>query len=254
MSDYIPYTEKKKKFDSLVMHYIAKKIFEDIEDTDAYELDILDSVGNELGGLTKGNEWAFTHLDRFILALKQMAGQDRLRSLLNSYKWVSEVDPLFIMNMDEKTDFEKINSCLHKIVTKIDDSTYLPSELEHDDGYIEDDSLDFCKQVSKTLTIITFLLYTLRNNSIPTSIDFDTNIKSSVECTFHIRPTGTFAECLDFCKEYNMVDSSKITNEGIRKLVSIAKDLNEGGMLISKDERIENQVRNWKKISEVRND
>lgn len=252
MSDYIPYPDKKKKFDSLVMHYIAKKIFEDIEDTDAYDLDILDSVGNEIGGLSQKNEWAFTNFDRFILALKQIVGQDKLRELLDSYKWIDEMDPLFIMNMDEKTDFEKISACLHKIVTKIDGSTYLPSELEHDGDYIENDSLELSKQVSITLTIMTFLLYTLRNNSIPTSIDFDRNIKPSVECTFHIRPSGTFSGCLAFCKEYNMVNSSGITNEGIRKLVSVAKDLCEGGILTSKDERIENQVRNWKKIGEMK--
>ena len=253
MSDYTPYPEKKKKFESLVMHYIAKKIFEDIEDTDAYELDILDSVGNEIGGLSPKTEWAFTNFDRFILALKQIVGQDRLRDLLDSYKWIDEMDPLFIMNMDEKTDFNKINACLRKIVTKIDGLEYLPSELEHDGEHIENNSLELSKQVSKALTIITFLLYTLRNKGIPTSIDFDKNIKPSVECTFHIRPAGTFAECLAFCKEYKMIDPSGITNEGIRKLVSVAKDLVEGDMLNSKDDRIENQVRNWKKIGEIRN-
>lgn len=253
MSKYIPYKEKKKEFDSRTMYYIAKRIFEDIEESDAYEADLLDSVGNEIDDLTGKNDWAFTHLDKFILALKQMAGQEALRDLLVHYNWIQNMDPLFIMHMDKNTDFGRVRECLGKMITKIDDISYLPSELEHDDEYLEDDSLDFCKKVSKTLTIVTFLLYTLRQDSIPTSIDFTKNIIPSVEITFHMRSTGTFEECIEFCKKYKLIDSSKITNEGIRKMVSIARDLAEGGLLTSKDERIENQTRNWKKLSEVRN-
>lgn len=253
MSKYIPYSEKKVDFDAKAMRYIAKKIFEDIEDSEAYDANIIDSVGNEIDNLTEKNAWAFTHFDKFILALKQMVGQEKLRDLLSHYEWIQYMDPLFIINMDENTDFDKAREYLGKIITKIDDISYLPSELEHDKEYLEEDNLDFCKKVSKTLTIITFLLYALRHQSIPTSIDFVKNIIPSVETTFHIRPAGTFDECLEFCKKYKLIDSSNITNEGIRKIVSIAKDLVAGGLLTSKEERVENQTRNWKSIGEVKN-
>ena len=125
---------------------------------------------------TDSNDWAYTNLDKFIMAIKKDMGQENLRELLQSYNWISDVDPLFIMNVNKDVDYGKMKKELGAVATKIEDTDYLPMNLEHDDDYSDNTELSYTDRVSRALTIATFLLYTMRNDSLATSVDFTHNI------------------------------------------------------------------------------
>jgi len=255
---YKSFEEQKKIFDNLLVHYFAKRVFDDVAESDSTMEDITDSVGNIVNPPTNKNEWAFTHFDKLILALKNSLGTKYLQNLLDHYRWIKDIDPLFIMNMKKDTDLSNVRKHLGMIVTKMEDSSYLPSDVEHSAEHIEYESENkneresFCDKVSKALTMATFLLYSYRNDRVPTGIDFDKNICPSVEITFNIRCFGNYEQCKKHCTEYRLIDDSGITPEGVRKMKSIAECAYDANILSENTNRVENQSHNWEKLAKLR--
>lgn len=249
-----PYATKKQEFDNKVFLYLAKRLFEDLDETDAAHEDIIDGVGNLLKEPNNINNWAFTPLDRLLLLIRQQLGEDSIREILQHYKFIEDIDPLFIMSHDSDVDFKKLRDILGSIVTKVEDKSYLPEYLYHDNDeeYIEEDEYSFNDKVRRALTVATYLLYGVRNDKTPTDVTFEKNIIPSVELTFGIRPFGSYEECADFCQKHGLAEFDKVTGEGIRLIVSLAKLFVEGGLLINDTSRIENQTRNWTKLANER--
>lgn len=252
--EYKDYKNRKQDFDGLLIQYFAKRIFDDVGEADACVEDITDSVGNIVNPNSKSDKkWAFTEFDKIILAMKNSLGEKYLRNLLKNYSWIKDIDPLFIMNMKKGTDLQNVRKNLGMIVTTMEDSSYLPDGLEHNKEHVEyeDEDINFCDKVSKALTIATLLLYTLRNDKIPTSIDFKHNILPSVEITFTVRPYDDYEECIEYCNTHKLIESYQLSQTGMKKLVSIAKYMVSGKLFFNNFKRVENQSKNWKNLAKL---
>jgi len=252
--EYKSYEKQKENFDQLATNYFVKRIFDSIADADSTREDITDSVGNILiNEPAPKSKWAFTHFDKLILSLKASLGEKYLQNLLQHYKYIEELDPLFIMNMDKNTDIKNVRKHLGLIITKMEDVSYLPMGVEHDEEHIEDDEEETVSdKVSESLTIATLLFYTYRNDRIPTEIDFNANVCTSVEMTFNIRAYKNFAECKEFCLKNKLINVTSITRDGIRKMKSIAECAYDGNILANTKNMIEDQSHNWEKIAKLR--
>ncbi len=253
--DYKLYSNKKEEFDNKVFLYIAKRLFDDLDESDAAQENIIDGVGNVLKEPNGVNNWSFTSLDRLLLLIRQQIGEKELRNVLNNYEFVKDVDSLFIISNNINTDFSKLRDILGSIVTKVEDKSYLPDYLYHDNNeeYInEDDNYSFNDKVRRALTVATFILYGVRNDKVPNIISYDKNIIPSVELTFGIRSWGSYEDCFEFCQEHGLTEFDKVTGEGIRLIVMLAKLFVEGNLLINDSTRVENQHRNWSKLAKER--
>ena len=69
---------------------------------------------------------------------------------------------------------------------------------------------------------------------------------------FGVRPFGNHDDCIKFCESHNLTEVNKVSGEGIRLLVGLARLFVEGGLLINDSNRIENQTRNWTKLANER--
>lgn len=247
------YKKTKLEFDNKIYVYLMKRLFDDIQETDACNMDIIDSMGNIIGNADKSDKWAFTMLDKFILILKKQIGDTNIKALVSNFEYIKNIDPLFIMNMRSGTNLHEVKDTFDKIVTLVNDKEYLPESLYHDDSYVEinEEVLNYCDYVSKSLTIATFLIYAIRVDRIPTSIEFDGSIINSVESTFNVRSLGTFDEIKKFCEDNKLIDHTKITSEGIKLLVKLSKIIKNGNILSNSTDRIENQSHNWKRLAGV---
>lgn len=252
--EYKSFESQKKDFDQIAINYFVKRIFDDISESDSTQEKITDSVGNIVNQPTNKNDWAFTHFDKLILALKNSLGSKYLRNLLSEYEWVKDVDSLFIMNMKKGTDISNVRKHLGMLVTKMEDTSFLPPDIVHKEEYIEydDENENFCDKVSKALTMATFLLYAYRNDKVPSEIDFNHNICPSVEISCNIRPFKDFNKCKELCEKQKLIDTSGITMEGIRKMKSVAECLYDGKILSMNANRVENQSHNWEKLARLR--
>jgi hypothetical protein len=248
--NYKSYKEEKKQFDSQAFAYIMKRVFEDYDESDACHVGIIDGIGNVIGESDSRSEWSYTMLDQFINMVKQNLSEESLRHLFDEYSYMQDIDPLFIIKNGD-IDYSKFKECLSRIITKVNDKSFLPEYLFHEDDYVEEEEgMNFADQVSRALTISTFLLYTLRGGRNLVDVDFS-DIQESVECTFNMRPFGTFISISSFCKDHGLIDSSVITEEGIRLLVAISKEVSEGGVLTKSKEMKHNHRANWIKLSKV---
>lgn len=252
---YKPYANKKQEFDEKTFLYIAKRLFQDLDETDAAEEELIDGVGNILKEPNKTNDWSFTSLDRLLLMMRQQLGEKNLRGMLQHYEYVKDIDSLFIMTRPVDFDFGKLRNTLGLIITKIEDKSYLPDYLYHDEDeeYInEDDEYSFNDKARRALTIATYLLYGVRGDSTPSTSSFDLNVIPSIELTFGIRPLGTHDECVKFCEDHKLTEVNKVSGEGIRLLVTLSRLFVSGGLLINDSNRVENQTRNWTKLANER--
>lgn len=247
------YKKTKIDFDNKMYVYLMKRLFDDIQESDACNMDIIDAMGNIIGTPDKSDKWAFTMLDKFILLIKKQVGHDNLKSLISNFEYIKNIDPLFIMNMKAGTNLHTVKDTFDKIVTAVNDKEYLPESLYHDDSYVEmkEEVLNYCDYVSKALTIATFLVYTIRHDRVPTTIEFDGSIINSVEATFNVRAIGSYDEIKKFCEDNNLIDHNNITKEGIKLLVRLSKIIVSGNILSTNRDRIENQAHNWKRLSGV---
>jgi hypothetical protein len=255
--NYKSYSGKKKDFDDKAFLYIAKRLFEDLDDSDAVQEKIIDGVGNLLEEPNERNEWAFTSLDRLLLMIRQQIGEANIRQMLQHYEFTQDIDPLFIMERGSDFNYEALREVLGAIVTKVEDKSYLPEYLYHDDNeeYIGDEADDgmlFVDKVRRAFTIAAYLLYGIRNDTMPTETIYEQNVVPSVELTFGVRPWGNYTEVNEFCEAHNLIQYKDVTGEGIRLIVSLAKLFEQGDLLVSGNNRVENQSRNWLKLAKER--
>jgi len=249
--NYKPYKEEKHKFDEQAFVYLMKRVFEDYDESDACHSGVIDGIGNVIGEPDGKSEWSYTMLDQFMNMIKQNLSEDALRNIFSDYSHMRDIDPLFIIKNGD-VDYSKYIECFKNVVTKVNDKSFLPEYLFHEDTYIEEEEgLNFTDQVSRSLTIGTFLLYTLRNNRNLVDVDFS-DILESVESTFNMRPFGTFDVISSYCKDHGLIDSAMITEEGIRLLVVIAKEVTDGDILTKSKELQHNHRANWIKLSKVK--
>ena len=241
-----PYKDQKQTFDNSVMSYVAKRILQDIPDTDAYKAGIIDPVGNEI---KDEKSWAFTNFDRFILAIKQRIGEDSLRDLISVYENHSDYDPLRIINSVTKPlDAKELNT-LKSIVSKIESLEYLPDGSEPTGDFLAESNDSFETRASKSITLASMLLHALRTSHLPTSVEFD-KLKTSVECTFNMRAFDDYKELMGFITDNKLYTMAQLTKKTIRTLASVAKEFVDGNILSTSDD-MNNQARNWKKLAGV---
>ena len=247
------YKDNKVKFDANIFPYLLKRFLEPVEESDACNMEIIDSIGNKLVDVDSNNAWAFTSLDRFVLLLKTTVGETRLSNMLSNYSYIKDIDPLFVIN-NPSADFKKVKETTDKLVTLIESRTYLPEHMYPDDSIDNeiDQSLNYNDLVSKVLTISTFLLYMIRYDRIPTTIEFDGNILMSVESTFNMRSIGDYDQILKFCTDYKLIEGDKISSHGMMLVVKASKAIVNGNILSFSTDRIENQSNNWKKLSSLK--
>lgn len=249
--NYKNFKEEKETFDNQVFSYIMKRIFEDFDETDGCHENIIDGIGNVISEPDDKTQWSYTMLDQFISMTKINIGVDGLRQLFSEYQYMRDIDPLFIIRSGD-IDYSSLKPVLSNIVTKVNDKTYLPEYLYHEEEFVEDedDTMNFADHVSKSLTVATFLLYTLRGKSQLVSQDFN-DIIESVECTFNMRSFGDFSTINEFCKSHGLIDNMGITDEGIRLIFSIAKEVCDSKVLSSNGKGRHNHKTNWIKLSKA---
>lgn len=245
-----PYKEEKEQFDNQTFAYLMKRVFEDYDESDGCHEGIIDGIGNVIGKPDGKSEWSYTMLDQFINMLKQNLSEDALRNIFDNYSHMRDIDPLFIIKNGD-VDYTKFADGLSNIITKVNDKSFLPEYLYHEDSYVEEEEgINFTDQVSRSLTVGTFLLYTLRGNRNLVDVDFS-DVLESVECSFNMRPFGTFDTISTFCKDHGLIDSSAITEEGIRLLVILSKEVTDCNILTTSKEMKHNHRANWIKLSKV---
>lgn len=248
--EYKNYETQKKEFDDVVMTYMAKRIFTEIDSSPAFINGVTDAMGNVIN---KSNGWDFTNLDRFIIALKQRLGQENLRGLLEVYSVYSDVDDLSIIKSAQKPITNKSMDSMKRIVSKVESLLYLDDVREQGDYFASEDHEDLegiDNRISWALTVCTFMLYALRLDRVPTSIEFESNIIPSVEITFYVSAFKDYGRIVDFITKTDLIDDGKASRKCVRALVSVAKDIVDGKLHTSDGSRIEDQSRNWRKLSE----
>jgi hypothetical protein len=113
------YKKTKLEFDNKLYVYLMKRVFDGIQESDACNMDIIDSIGNIIGNPDGSDKWAFTMLDKFILLLKKQMGEDNIKSLVSNFEYIKYIDPLFIMNMKSGTNLHKVKDTFDKIITAV---------------------------------------------------------------------------------------------------------------------------------------
>lgn len=240
------YEQHKVEFDDAVMSYIAKRIFEDINKSPAFINGVIDVNGSMNG---KGSGWEYTNLDRFVMALRHRIGEDSLRDLLSVYSGYADVNDLMIMRSFHKPVDNKRMTALRTIVSKVESLGYL-DEVRGSGDYMAVDDEPMDKKISWALTVLVFLMYSLRLDRPLTSIEFESNVIPSVEVTFYVSGTRDFAGIREFIESNHLTTDDKVNGKAIRAMVSCAKDMISGGVLTRDGGRIEDQSRNWEKLGE----
>lgn len=250
--EHKPYETHKSEFDKMVFNYLAKRVLEDIQDTDAGTAKVVDGVGNMLRDLKPNEDWVLTDLDRFIMVIKQSLGADKLANILKDYTHLKDIHSPFLLNASHDQDMKKVREGLDKIVSKIEDRSYLPEFMYRQDQFLEhNDDDSFKDRISKAFTILTYLLYGLRNDKQPAKVDFHHNICPSTEITFGVLPHKDFEYVTQYCQDYDLMHPSGITNEGLKLLASASRDMVNHGLLQMTKKRVENQSVNWQRLSKI---
>jgi len=249
--NYIPYKERKETYDDAIMTYLASRIFEEPKDSDQVVSGVADEIGQVVKPLTKDNYWALTDLDKFIKHLKSALGTKRLQKFITEYDHITDVDPLFIMNMTSKTPMDTIKTGLNEVISKVEDRSFLPEYINRKKPDFMESETELRKRASFALTVVNFLMYAFREQKLPTSIDFKTNIIPSVECTFNIRANNDYDVIKDYVIANQLADYNTITKEGIRLMVSCAKICEKNGLLNDTIKHPENYGSAFRRIAKI---
>ena len=73
------YKKTKYENDNKIYVYLMKRLFDDIQETDACNMGIIDSMGNIIGTPDASDKWGFTMLDKFIILIKKQMGEDNIK-------------------------------------------------------------------------------------------------------------------------------------------------------------------------------
>jgi hypothetical protein len=247
---------KKVSFDNKVMLYLMHKLFTDIKNSDAFKEELIDGVGNSNNPQRNDNAWAFTSLDKWLLNFKDKT-QDELKTDLKKYSWLKDIDPLYLINIEEPTtvDFKKLLNGWRQLISLIEDVEFLPDNVKRSNNYIElEDTNDrtFRDRLTFSTTILTILIYSLINERMPSSVDFVNSVCPSIETCFWVTPYKDYEKCVAYLKENKLIDEyNKITKKAMVLLVSAAKVSVENDLLNKKIEREENKYNIWEKLSKM---
>ena len=99
-------------------------------------------------------------------------------------------------------------------------------------------------------SILSYLLYGLRNDRQPNKVDFLHNVCPSTEITFGVMPVKDFDYITQYCQDYGLMQPSGVTKEGMRLMASTARDMMAHNLCINKN-RVENQMKNWERMSKL---
>ncbi len=182
--------QKKKSFDNISSLYFFNRLFTDLKDTDAYKEKIIDGVGSVINKENKENDWAFSSFDKIILLLKQELGEKKIKKLFKKFDWATNIDPFYIINCNKLPDFNKLMTGWKALVSKTEDSSFLPDKFVRDTENFLDKTSDASlkERVSFSITCFILLLYTFLDKKIVNSVDFKFNVIPSVETTLHCSP------------------------------------------------------------------
>ena len=251
--DYKDYSKQKYDYDKNVMQYLCKRLLQPIEDSDAYKEDLVDSAGQVISNADASNQWAMTPLDMLVFHIRSKIGRKALQSMLSNYIDLVDVDAMMLINTPNM-DINKYKKYAESIITKVESKEYLPNYLYPDSDQTWEDSeneLGFTDRLSRALTILTYLLYSLRNDKVCGTVDFECNVIPSVECTFNVQPCKDYEWIVDHCKKCGLTDASAITDEGMRLLHHASKDIVDAGLTNDKRTRIEDQSYNWRQLAGI---
>lgn len=237
------YRDKKLEFDNMVYGYLLRRLTEPVEMTDAYKSGAVDELGHPTGNRTD-DEWAYTNLDRLVFTIRSRMGKE----LGNATTPYADVNYLSMMTRasDPKLYKEKYDG----MVALVEQSSYLPEDTRSmDDIFVgDDDELTYDERVSRAMTVASYLMFCVKKNRLPTSVEYDDVILSETEATFNIRSIGSYDEITDYLKKSKIVDSRGLTNEGYVLAVRLAKWI-VGFELCSDTEDTDNQAYNWRRLS-----
>ena len=247
------YQDRKPDYDKKVMMYLVKRLLDDRQTVDAVKHGVTDDVGNVIDGSDK-NKWAHTQLDKLVGVIQNSIGRQKLAKMLSDFEFVKDIDPLTIMEWDGKADLPKHRDALKKIVVLVEDGDFVPDDFGRkiSDQYEgEDKDEPMSLRISKSLTLLTFLLYGLKDDKTPTEADFDYNILPSVEATFGHQAHTKYGDIKKICDERNYFDFKKLSKNALILLGKCAKIMETGGILRSDVSRVENQTKNWRRIARL---
>lgn len=254
--EHKPYEKHKSEFDKKVFNYLAKRLLDDIKESDAGKSDVVDGVGNLLRDVKPNEEWVLTDLDRLVLVLKNTIGQGKIDNILKSFLHLKDIDSARILNSEHDVDTNKIHQGIKKIVSSVEDRSFLPEyHYRSGDDFIEDENEEddslFSDKSSKAFTLLSYLLYSLRHDRKPTETDFIYNICPSTEITFSIRPLKSFSDIDTYATEHGLVNTGGISKEGLRLMATNAKHMINHNLLNKDKNRVENQSKNWERMSAI---
>ena len=67
------YRKKKELFDNIVYQVLAKRLTEQVQETDAFGMGHVDEVGNETNDQ---EDWSYTKLDKLIFDIRSLLGKN----------------------------------------------------------------------------------------------------------------------------------------------------------------------------------
>ena len=237
------YRNKKKEFDDIVYGYLVKRLCEPIERSDAYCSGRVDEFGHPLG---KDNDWAYTKLDALLFQLKSKLG-DAIAEIENKY---GDVDSLSLMNGMVEPD--KYQEEFTPIISLVEESSYLPEGQRGFDGIIDENSdMTMPERISFAMTVATYLLYCIKLDRIPTTVEFDNEVLPATEATFGIRSLGSCEEITDYLRTSKLINGKNLENHGYLLAVRLAKVIAANNICQHNNNSVDNLSRDWMVLSHV---
>ncbi|MCQ2123331.1 MAG: hypothetical protein MJZ25_04020 [Fibrobacter sp.] len=237
------YKQKKEEFDNMVYGYLIKRLKDPIDQSDAFFMGSVDEFGNEL---KNESNWAYTKLDKLLIAIKRSLGQDVINKLPNDY---NDVDTYSLMN--GAVDPKEYSSAYKGVISLVEECQYLPPEQRGHGDYVDDDpELSVPERIQRALTCANYLMFAILNNdAIPSSIEFNDTVLPSVEATFGIRSIGSDIETADYLKAAGLIDYKNITNQGFVLAVRLAKWIKMHKLCDRGFDNVDNFRKSWEKLS-----
>lgn len=236
------YKETKEKFDNRVYGYLAKRLLEPLEDTDAFGCGHIDEFGNEVD---PKEDWAYTKLDRLVLGLRAVLG-DRLKEIVKEAGY-SGMDPLACML--GKAGPDDFNKNFSPVVKLVEEASYIPASERGKTGALADSDSPMNQRVSFSLTVATYLLECLLKDRNITPDEFDKEVLPGVEATFGVRSIGSAGEISGYLRSAGLIDGRDITQQGIVLAVRVARECVKHDLFTRCTRGIDNLSKSWEQLA-----
>lgn len=239
------YRERKEKFDAVAYGYIVKRLTEPYESTDAYGVGHIDERGNEIDD---SEDWSYTKLDKLVLDIRAALGDALTKVVPGSF---AGSDALGLMDAPATT--KEFLAKYAGIVNLVEETAYLPDEHRGQGGTPQetvDSGMTPEQRVSFALTVATTLLCSLIKDRLVTESEFTDEVLNTVEATFGVRSIGSAREILGFIRSSGLSNGRDVTNEGIRLLSRISKEVVSKNLVDPKRPGgMNNQGESWVEVS-----